>query len=117
LHAKCHAMLQNTSSFVGISEQQYAPMIVPPKPWKNVKNGGYWVSKTEVMRIAGSGKHLAALRKADLSKVCVLYAYETNVSHEREKRERERKERVQGRLEQGCIIRNERLKRERERER
>jgi DNA-dependent RNA polymerase/DNA-directed RNA polymerase N-terminal len=53
----------------GITTTRYKPMIVPPKPWTTMKDGGYKILRSELLRFHGCNTQKDVLRLADLSTV------------------------------------------------
>jgi DNA-directed RNA polymerase len=47
----------------------YLPMVVPPRPWRDMDDGGYLATPTRVMRTRGSKLQARALAQADLTDV------------------------------------------------
>jgi DNA-dependent RNA polymerase/DNA-directed RNA polymerase N-terminal len=53
----------------GITTTRYKPLIVPPKPWTTMRDGGYKILRSELLRFHGCNTQKDVLRQADLSTV------------------------------------------------
>lgn len=53
----------------GVAATRYKPMIIPPKPWTRLDEGGYHILRPELMRYHGCNTQKEVLQHADLSEV------------------------------------------------
>lgn len=72
ISGKVSAWCQEFDGFIGQMAPDYSPCVIPPRPWKGPKNGGYYmpeVARTLPMVKVRNRKHLKRLTKQQMPEV------------------------------------------------